>query len=255
MGLLDQLLQKGQELTKEQKVAFVLLVFLGLGGVVLGFFSFGANIRRPFDIQLAGLASEKPYLTLTEREEKEKEDQKTRDTDSDGLTDYDELYVFRTSPYITDTDSDGIDDKTEAYSGTNPNCPEGKTCGGASGDAAGASTAASDLLGSLSDSPFARDLSQYDFQSEADIQAFVKSITVDEIRKALASAGVAPEQLDAITDEQLQTLFAQTVSSASQSGELEALLGAMREQAGAGAETTAETGAETGGETGGEPQP
>lgn len=249
MGLLDQLKQKGHELTKEQKVAFVLLVFLGLGGLVLGYFSFGANIRRPFDIQLAKSADEEPYLTLTEREEKEKEDQKTRDTDSDGLTDYDELYVFRTSPYITDTDSDGIDDKAEVYAGNNPNCPEGKTCGGTSGDTSGTSSAASDLVGSLSGSPFARDLSQYDFQSEEDIQAFVKSITVDEIRKALANAGVAQEQLDAITDEQLQALFEQTISSASESGELDALLGAMEQQTGVTTETSGEAGAETGAET------
>lgn len=249
MGLLDQLKLKGHELTKEQKVAFVLLVFLGLGGLVLGFFSFGANIRRPFDIQLAKSAAEEPYLTLTEREEKEKEDQKTRDTDSDGLSDYDELYVFRTSPYITDTDSDGIDDKAEVYAGNNPNCPEGKTCSGVSGDTSGTSSAASDLVGSLSDSPFARDLSQYDFQSEADIQAFVKSITVDEIRSALANAGVAQEQLDAITDEQLQALFEQTISSASESGELDALLGAMEKQAGAASGATTETSGESGAET------
>ncbi|OGL96010.1 hypothetical protein A2348_00780 [Candidatus Uhrbacteria bacterium RIFOXYB12_FULL_58_10] len=233
MGLLEKLTQKGNELTNEQKVAFVLLVFLGLGGLVMGYFSFGANIRRPFDIQIAERASEEPYLTLTQKEEKEKEDQKTRDTDSDGLSDYDELYVFRTSPYITDTDSDGIDDKTEVYAGQNPSCPEGKTCGTASGDASGASTAASDLVGSLSDSPFARDLSQYDFQSEEDIQAFVKSITVDEIRKALATAGVPQDQLDAIADDQLQTLFEQTLSTASESGELDALVGAMQAQAGA----------------------
>lgn len=254
MGLLDQLKQQGQELTKEQKVAFVLLVFLGLAGLVLGYFSFGANIRRPFDIQLAKSAAEEPYLTLTEREEQEKEEQKTRDTDSDGLTDYDELYVFRTSPYITDTDSDGFDDKTEVYAGNNPNCPEGKTCSGTS-DTSGTSSAASDLLGSLSDSPFARDLTQYDFQSEADIQAFVKSITVDEIRTALANAGVSQEQLDTITDEQLQALFEQTLSSASESGELDALLGAMQEQAGAAAETTTETNTEASGEAGAETQP
>lgn len=229
MGFIDRLKQKGNELTKEQKVAFVLLVFLGLGGLVLGYFSFGANIRRPFDIQLAKSAADEPYLTLTEREEKEKEDQKTRDTDSDELTDYDEMYVFRTSPYIMDTDSDGFDDKTEVYAGNNPNCPEGKTCSGTSGDASGASSAASDLLGSLSDSPFGRDLAQYDLQSEEDIQDLVKSITVDEIRKALASSGVSQDQLDEITDEQLQALFEQTVSDAAASGELESLVNAMEQ--------------------------
>jgi len=240
MGLLQRLRQKEHELSTEQKAAFVLLVFLGLGGVVMGLFSFSANIRRPFDIQLAKSAAEEPYLTLTQREEKEKELQKTRDTDSDGLSDYDELYVFRTSPYIADTDSDGIDDKTEAYGGTNPNCPEGKTCSGTA-DASGTSTAASDLVGTLSSTGLTRDLSQYDFKSEADVQAFVKSITVDEIRKALANAGVPAERLDAITDEQLKTLFEQTLSSASQNGELDALVKAMGDSANADTKSGTDT--------------
>jgi hypothetical protein len=231
MGFIDRLRHKGDELTSEQKAAFVILVFLGLGGVVMGFFSFGANIRRPFDVQLSKSADAEPYLSLTEREAKEKEDQKTRDADSDGLTDYDELYVFRTSPYIADTDSDGIDDRTEVYAGQNPNCPEGRACGAAGTDAAASSGAVSDLMGSLSDSPFGGNFSQYDFQSEKDIRAFVKSITVDQIRSALANAGVAPEQLDAIGDAQLQALFEQTLSASAQSGELEALVEAMRRQA------------------------
>ncbi|NBS41967.1 hypothetical protein EBS80_04920, partial [bacterium] len=81
MGLIDRLKQKGLELTKEQKTAFVLLVFLGLGGLVFGTMSFGAMIRRPFELQLAAASNAQPYLTLTQKEEKQKEDQKTMDTD------------------------------------------------------------------------------------------------------------------------------------------------------------------------------
>lgn len=236
MGLLDQLKHKGDELTNEQKAAFVLLTFLGLGGVVLGFLSFGANIRRPFDIQIAKSMNEAPYLTLDQKEAKEKELQKTRDSDTDGLSDYDELYVFRTSPYISDTDSDGIDDKTEAFAGTNPNCPEGKTCGGVTaGDSAGASTALTDLVDGISDAGIGADLSKYDFKSEADVQRYVKSITVDQIRKALAQSGVPQDKLDAITDEQLQTLFAQTVSTSSANGELDAITEKMQADAAAAA--------------------
>jgi hypothetical protein len=33
-----------------------------------------------------------------------------RDTDRDGITDYDELYVLGTDPYHSDTDRDGIPD-------------------------------------------------------------------------------------------------------------------------------------------------
>ena len=205
MGLIDKLRHKGDELTSEQKAAFVLLTFLGLGGIVLGFLSFGANIRRPFDIQLAKSANEAPYLTIDQREAKEKEAQKTRDTDSDGLTDYDELYVFRTSPYISDTDSDGTGDKAEVYAGTNPNCPEGKTCTG--GDTASTAPTLIEVPGSSTSvigvSP---DLTKQ-FNSAEDIQNYVKSITAAQIRASLLASGIPQDKLDTITDEQMKVLF------------------------------------------------
>ena len=52
-----------------------------------------------------------------------------KDTDQDGLNDYDELYVFKTSPYLQDSDSDKINDKLEIDQDTDPNCPTGETCG------------------------------------------------------------------------------------------------------------------------------
>jgi hypothetical protein len=44
------------------------------------------------------------------------------DTDSDGLNDYDEVFVHSTSPANADSDSDGLNDYTEIHThGTNPN--------------------------------------------------------------------------------------------------------------------------------------
>ena len=223
MTLFKRLLQKEQELSNEQKAAFVLLTFLGLGGVVLGFLSFGANIRRPFDIQLAKSANEAPYLTLDQKEAKEKELQKTRDSDTDGLSDYDELYVFRTSPYISDTDSDGIDDKTEAFAGTNPNCPEGKTCSVTivASDAANTASTPLDLSNPLLGSVSAGSDIAQSINSPEDIQAYVQSITAAQIRSALEAAGTPKDKLDAITDEQMKKLFEQTITDANASGQLE----------------------------------
>ncbi len=46
------------------------------------------------------------------------------DTDDDGLSDYDELYVYGTDPLNPDTDGDGLEDGDEPYIGLDPANPE-----------------------------------------------------------------------------------------------------------------------------------
>lgn len=55
-------------------------------------------------------------------------DLKAKDTDGDGLNDWDELNVYKTSPYLADTDSDTFSDKQEIDSGNDPTCPQGQNC-------------------------------------------------------------------------------------------------------------------------------
>lgn len=55
-----------------------------------------------------------------------------KDTDGDGLTDWEEINIYHTSPYIEDSDSDGDSDYDEVKNGENPNCPKGTDCSGAS---------------------------------------------------------------------------------------------------------------------------
>ena len=70
-----------------------------------------------------------PFANLENSLNPNIENARTKDTDNDGLSDWDELYVHKTSPYIEDSDSDGYTDGQEVGKGDDPNCPRGQNCG------------------------------------------------------------------------------------------------------------------------------
>lgn len=213
-------------LSTEQKVAFVLLLFFGIGGTVLGFTSFGANLRRPFDLQLARAPE---YTPLEVKESKEREAMKTRDTDNDGLSDYDEQMVYKTSLYLKDSDSDGFDDKTEVFSGNDPNCPKDKVCNVsvAASETSGEEAtlvldeADSDVPSIVGALPKASDI----FTSEEELKAFLSELSPEEIRGFLLQTGVDAETLKGLKDDELEKLFALAVEQASKEGKLSSILG------------------------------
>lgn len=108
-------------LSKEQKIGFVLLFIFAVISVGLGVLQIRNTLYRPFALQDTVPASYKDEVTGIDA-------LRYRDTDTDGLNDFDELYVYGTSPYLADTDSDGISDKQEIDRGANPLCPTGRDC-------------------------------------------------------------------------------------------------------------------------------
>lgn len=92
------------------------LLFLGVVIVSLGVWQIVARVRKPFNPNFPDNAQ---VVAVNN---------KVVDTDGDGLTDYDEMYVYGTSPYLEDTDSDEILDIEEIKKGSDPNCPEGGSC-------------------------------------------------------------------------------------------------------------------------------
>lgn len=213
-------------LNAEQKFAFVLLMFLGFGGVLLGFKSFGASLERPIQEQIAALAGGEAYITSDEREAQALQESKTKDTDADGLVDYDELYVYKTSPYVSDSDSDGYDDKQEVFSGNNPNCPEGKDCGSfvtGSEEVGENGASVEGLIQGLGEEQLL-EAGAIQFDSPEDVEAYFKSATIEQIRAALLKAGMSQEELDLIDDQTLQDYLSGALEDASASGELDALV-------------------------------
>ena len=86
------------------------LVFVGLWIV-----QFKKNLKEPF--------APKSSQNTTDNNLKEdnQADLRLIDTDKDSLSDWDELNIYKTSPYLEDTDSDGILDRDEIKNGENPN--------------------------------------------------------------------------------------------------------------------------------------
>ncbi|HLD21244.1 MAG TPA: hypothetical protein VJB64_04065 [Patescibacteria group bacterium] len=209
-------------LSAEQKVAFALLMFLGIGGVAFGAQSFGASMMRPIQTQIAAFYTGEEFLTTDEREAREIEESKTKDTDGDGLVDYDELYVYKTSPYISDSDSDGFDDKQEVYSGNNPNCPTGKDCGltAGSAEAVAENSVADAFIEGLGENDLL-EAGKVTFESEEDVATFFQQATMDQIRAALIESGMSQEELDLIDDQTLQDFFNGVLDEAAVSGSLE----------------------------------
>lgn len=117
--------QVSQKISWQQKFAAVFLVIFGLSAFVLWIVQFrsGLTIGEPLtEEELAELRQNRGSG------EADVEALQMQDTDNDGLSDYDELYFYETSPYLEDTDSDGISDKVEIERGDDPACPAGQEC-------------------------------------------------------------------------------------------------------------------------------
>ncbi len=146
------------------------------------------------------------------------------DTDGDGLSDYDEIMIYHSSPYIRDTDSDGIPDGEEVRRGTSPVCPEGKDCSidEIAAHVAKQSPTSTDPIGDplLTGSGVLNTQSALTItpsptvspQQPAAAPPDVTKMTPADIRTLMITHGVPKNKLDALTDEQLM-LYVQQASA------------------------------------------
>jgi len=194
-----------KEMTRKEKLAFLGLVVLAVFVVYLGFRQMGNNLKTPFAL-FALQHSVGEQISFDQNFANE--ELKKKDTDADGLKDYDELYIYQTSPYLTDTDSDGLNDKTEADSGSDPNCPKGQDCyGSLVQNQAAANTATSSLEISVSELPTADQiLLQNLLGSNPDPKV---------LRDFLIQNGIDSKELEKFSDNDLLAFFKEFVSSTS----------------------------------------
>lgn len=123
-----------------------------------------------------------------------------KDTDSDGLSDLDEQVTYRTSMYIADTDSDGIVDGVEVQQGTDPTCPQGKTCGKGDFGFGEQKTADAITFGNVQ------------IKKPEEI-AGAPLVTPAQMRELLIKAGGEKAMIEKISDEKLKELYEKTLMS------------------------------------------
>lgn len=109
---------------QQRKIAAITLLVLSVVVVVIAV----REVSQSVGSLTSGGVSDEPLVL--DRLELANQQLRAQDTDGDGLNDYDELYLYNSSPYLVDSDSDGIDDKTEIDSGDDPNCPGAQDCYG-----------------------------------------------------------------------------------------------------------------------------
>lgn len=169
------------EETQPNRRIFGAIFVLGAAALVLGGMQILNTIRSPF----RSIDSSSNISTVSAQVN----ELSSRDTDGDSVNDFDELYVYQTSPYLADSDSDGIDDATEIGAGTNPNCPTGQNCsaiavtdpGLSNTNGANSNVNAAQLEGT--------------------------SLSADELRVALRNAGAPAATLEGLGDAELLELY------------------------------------------------
>ena len=190
---------QGREgLTKEQKVGAVLLSIFAV-------FAIGLGVLKILNTMYAPFALNKKIPALLRHDISGSETLVYRDTDKDGLNDFDELYVYSTSAYLADTYSDGIPDKTEVEKGTDPICPEGKDCAqfGISEDTVSNRDPVASATSTLGPAPL----------PPQDLSKILNNPV--EIRKMLLDNGVEKKIIDGTSDADLLKMVKEILNSTS----------------------------------------
>ncbi|MDX9893777.1 MAG: thrombospondin type 3 repeat-containing protein [Patescibacteria group bacterium] len=176
------------------------ILFLGFGSFFFGFWQFKYKINDYFQIKTDSGAN---AIALNQQASQDQDllGLKTKDTDLDGLSDYDELNLYFTSPYLPDTDSDGIRDDQEIARGTDPNCPQGTDC---------YAPTVSDLVQDVSPDQ----AEEIDIRAEAIKQTapaenplLSGDLTIEQIRQLLLQAGMNQADLAKYSDQELLAAY------------------------------------------------
>ncbi|MBI4360034.1 MAG: hypothetical protein HY564_02995 [Candidatus Jacksonbacteria bacterium] len=192
-----------------RKLFFFLLSVLGVSGIIFGIYrvydSVYGTLRVPADerVSLTDLKNQSEeelvasILTL-----------QTQDSDDDGLTDYEEIYVYGTSPYLKDSDSDGLSDLSELKGGTDPMCHKDRTCSSSSSSEA---SILNELKAQLPSYPAAPDGNTGTPFTAPDQGS--NTMSGSQLRALLKQSGFPEAELNTLSDEELEKKWDEVTSN------------------------------------------
>lgn len=171
-----------------EKITIGVILVVGFVAVIFGSNKLMNLAQEPL-INFAKLGVGSADAGLAQNELSAVFELQNKDTDGDDLTDYAEIYIYKSSPYLEDSDSDTYGDKQEVDSGDDPNCPGTESCW------------RSDDLANQANISLA---------SAQDLIAGKSNPST--IRNFLLQKGFPQDTLDSITDEQLMSVYQQALA-------------------------------------------
>lgn len=193
---------KGQSfssLPRPQKTAVIILGVTAVGILGIWFWQFNMRINSPFLPSSAEIAQgEKDAEAKIIAQNAER----TKDSDGDGLTDYDETNGYKTSPYLEDSDGDNISDFEEVRLNKDPLCAEGTICTSFTGTPTSTST---DIVASSTPA------------ENVDQALLIKALSgqgdANTMRQILLQGGADADQVKLLTDQDLMTMYAEVLKA------------------------------------------
>jgi len=203
-------------MSPQQKISVIALGVFAIAAITLGLLHLHQSIYKPVAWKSPGNIVEQT------RERKETAAElDSKDTDNDGLSDYAELVMYGTSPYLSDTDGDNINDRDEIIAGTDPNCPTGDVCEFTPTPEIKSETNIAEGLLRFQDLGTAMPgIDSAATQQLAVIQQLLtgEGISPDMVRELMIQNGAEKEKLDQVSDEDLMDLYMQAVNQMNAGG-------------------------------------
>lgn len=199
-------------------VGIKIIFIIGILSVFLGFWRIVFGIKTSFVLSPIALRDKSAIVEGLNS---------LKDTDGDRLSDYDEINIYKTSPYLVDTNSNEISDYDEVILGKGNNCTDFLSCNAsanlsvtsASSSVFGEAIDYEDIKKQMLDAGYSEDIVDKLVPSSEEAQnpsasdwERLKNLSAQEIRALLIQRGATEQELSQFSDEQIQALYVESLN-------------------------------------------